>query len=72
MSDDVPREAPADRKLTAVDRCDQCGAQAYVLIWMTHGELLWCVHHWNRNREKATATAVVWYDHSDELTAAVE
>ena len=32
--------------LTAIDRCDRCGAQAYVRVNMpTGGELLFCAHH---------------------------
>src|ERR1700709_586715 len=33
-------------RLTAVDRCDRCGAQAYVRVSMqAGGELLFCAHH---------------------------
>lgn len=33
-------------KLTAQDRCDRCGAQAYVKVELkTGGELLFCAHH---------------------------
>ena len=32
--------------LTAADRCDRCGAQAYVRARLTTGgELLFCAHH---------------------------
>lgn len=31
--------------LTAADRCDQCGARAWVRVTMTAGELLFCAHH---------------------------
>ena len=32
--------------LTAADRCDRCGAQAYVLVRLiSGGELLFCAHH---------------------------
>ncbi|MEZ5186151.1 MAG: hypothetical protein R2720_10435 [Candidatus Nanopelagicales bacterium] len=32
--------------LTASDRCDRCGAQAYVRVTLTKGgELLFCAHH---------------------------
>jgi hypothetical protein len=35
--------APA---LTAADRCDRCGAQAYVRVRLhAGGELLFCAHH---------------------------
>jgi hypothetical protein len=33
-------------ELTAVDRCDRCGAQAYVRALLpSGGELLFCGHH---------------------------
>lgn len=39
--------------LTAQDRCDRCGAQAYVRAVLTNGgELIFCSHH---HREFATA-----------------
>ena len=32
--------------LTTADRCDRCGAQAYVRITLRNGgELLFCAHH---------------------------
>ena len=39
--------------LNAVDRCDRCGAQAYVrAVMLNGGELLFCGHH---AKEKSTA-----------------
>lgn len=35
-------------QLTALDRCDRCGAQAYVKIAGSTGELLFCGHHYNK------------------------
>lgn len=35
-----------ERPLTAEDRCDRCGAQAYVRAELpAGGELLFCAHH---------------------------
>ena len=32
--------------LNAVDRCDRCGAQAYVrAVLLSGGELMFCAHH---------------------------
>ena len=31
--------------LTAADRCDRCGAQAYVRVRLITGELHFCAHH---------------------------
>jgi hypothetical protein len=39
--------------LTAMDRCDRCGAQAYVWALLPNGlELLFCAHH---NRQHSSA-----------------
>ena len=46
---DPPRTQVA---LTALDRCDRCGAQAYVRVQLGAGELMFCAHH---NREHAPA-----------------
>lgn len=35
-------------KLKAVDRCDSCGAQAYVMVKGVTGELLFCNHHYEK------------------------
>ena len=31
-----------------MDRCDSCGAQAYVMVKGITGELLFCSHHYNK------------------------
>ncbi|GAA5060262.1 hypothetical protein HNP84_004936 [Thermocatellispora tengchongensis] len=34
------------KPLTAIDRCDRCGAQAYIRATLpVGGELLFCAHH---------------------------
>lgn len=39
-------DAPVEQvPLTALDRCDRCGAQAYVRTEHDPGPLLWCAHH---------------------------
>jgi hypothetical protein len=38
--------AIAPAPLTAVDRCDRCGARAYIRVMLPGGgELLFCAHH---------------------------
>lgn len=50
--------------LTAVDRCDRCGAQAYVRVLLPGGrELLFCAHH---NRQHASALAKIAVEIQDE------
>jgi hypothetical protein len=33
--------------LNANNRCDSCGAQAYVQVFGVTGDLLFCAHHYN-------------------------
>jgi hypothetical protein len=34
--------------LKAIDRCDKCGAQAYVQVKGSTGDLLFCGHHYEK------------------------
>ena len=34
--------------LDNTNRCDSCGAQAFVKTWHVDGELEWCGHHYNK------------------------
>lgn len=56
-------------QLTAADRCDSCGAQAYVQVVYESGELLFCGHHFTKNQEKIEAKALVIYDERHRLSA---
>jgi len=48
------------KALTAVDRCDRCGAQAYVRALLPSGlELLFCAHH-NRRHSHARRRSGSW------------
>lgn len=39
-------------QLSATDRCDRCGAQAYVRVVLPSGaDLQFCAHHWTRHEE---------------------
>jgi hypothetical protein len=51
-------------RLTTADRCDRCGAQAYVRILLPRRlELLFCAHH---NRQYASALANIAVEIQDE------
>ncbi len=60
-----PHGAPA---LTAFDRCDSCGAQAYVRVTLASGDLLFCAHHGAKFKEKLSGRALDWHDESSRLT----
>lgn len=58
----------AARPLTAVDRCDRCGAQAYVRAILASGsELLFCAHHWHANEDALREIAIDVYDELNRL-----
>jgi hypothetical protein len=51
--------------LTAADRCDGCGAQAYITVDMGFtnkdgqpgiSQLLFCIHHFDKHEAKLTAS----------------
>jgi len=54
-------------ELTSFDRCDSCGAQAYVRATLESGELYFCAHHAARFREKLMPTVVEWHDETARL-----
>ena len=48
---DHPGSQNSDKKewtLKAIDRCDQCSAQAYVMVRGITGELMFCGHHYEK------------------------
>ena len=54
-------------QLSALDRCDSCGAQAYVRVTMSTGDLFFCAHHGAQFKEKLSATALEWHDETYRL-----
>ncbi|OUZ08368.1 hypothetical protein BHE97_14250 [Aeromicrobium sp. PE09-221] len=55
--------------LTAGDRCDRCGAQAYVRVEFTAGaELLFCAHHARQHEDKLREIAIDIQDESGRLS----
>lgn len=55
--------------LTALDRCDRCGAQAYVRVSLTAGgELLFCGHHFREHEARLRPLASDVLDETAKLT----
>jgi len=55
--------------LTAADRCDRCGAQAYLRVELqSGGELLFCAHHAREHGEKLKEVAVNVVDETHKLS----
>ena len=65
-------EAPlaADRPITGLERCDSCGAQAYVRVMLNDSELLFCGHHAKKHEAKLRPMAEVWHDETSRLVDA--
>ena len=55
-------------ELTAADRCDRCGAQAYVRVTLASGfELLFCAHHSKEHADKLKQVALQIHDESERI-----
>ena len=58
---------PSAPTLTAADRCDRCGAQAFVRVVLASGDLLFCAHHAKAYEDKLKPAAVDWVDETASL-----
>jgi hypothetical protein len=57
--------------ISALDRCDRCGAQAYVRVTLvTGGDLFFCAHHARKHAEVLRPMASEWVDETDRLDTA--
>jgi hypothetical protein len=55
-------------QFTALDRCDRCGAQAYVRVQLiSGGELLFCAHHAREHADKIQEVAARIHDETGQL-----
>lgn len=63
-------QAVLEYRLTAADRCDSCGAQAYIAAEVNGSELLFCAHHGRKYEEKLRAVATSWHDETARLVDA--
>ncbi|HEU5036680.1 MAG TPA: hypothetical protein VFT70_06740 [Nocardioides sp.] len=61
--------APHTAALSAADRCDRCGAQAYLRVELqSGGELLFCAHHAREHGDKLRAIAANVVDETHKLS----
>ncbi len=65
----TPEAVSEVQELNANDRCDICGAQAYVRVELVNGELIFCSHHGNEQRAKLESVAIAWHDETEKLLA---
>lgn len=55
--------------LTAAERCDRCGAQAYVRVVLENGgELLFCGHHAKQYEDALRKVAIEFQDERARIT----
>ena len=59
--------AASKTSLNAADRCDECGAQAYIRVELASGDLLFCGRHGNEKREALEPIAISWHDETEKL-----
>lgn len=64
-SDQLPQEYGVE--LNAADRCDACGARAYVRYHLKSGVLMFCAHHSREHGEPLRASALHVHDESESL-----
>ncbi|WP_243060960.1 hypothetical protein [Nocardioides sp. SR21] len=62
--------APSTAALSAADRCDRCGAQAYLRVELqSGGELLFCAHHAREHGDKLKEIAAHVIDETHKLSS---
>jgi hypothetical protein len=67
MSAATPNTSNAEA-LTILDRCDRCGAQAYLRVELAGGsELLFCAHHSRKHGQQVRSIAVSVHDETSKL-----
>jgi hypothetical protein len=60
--------ATAVRQMSVDDRCDRCGAQAYVRVRLREGgDLHFCAHHYSKHSSALAEVAEEVIDESDRL-----
>lgn len=63
------QDSVLEYRLTAADRCDACGAQAYIAAVVNGSELLFCAHHGRMYEQKLRAVATSWHDETARLSS---
>ena len=65
---DVTSALAAHPPLTAEDRCDRCGAKAYIRVTLpSGGELLFCAHHGRAHETRLREVAIRYDDETEQL-----
>ena len=64
---DKPSEEEIPARFNSTDRCDACGAQAYIGATVNGTELIYCAHHGKKYAAKLKTMASTWYDETHLL-----
>lgn len=56
--------------MNAHDRCDRCGAQAYVVVTVNNGPLMFCSHHYDEYSPVFPDYAIMSEDNRKALVSA--
>ena len=56
--------------LTLADRCDRCGAQAFVAAEFGADTLMFCQHHYTKHYDAITEQAIWVHEQLEDLLAA--
>ena len=68
LQEGSPMSTTLAEPLTASDRCDRCGAQAYLRVTLpSGGELLFCGHHGRAYEDKLKQVALNIHDETAKL-----
>jgi hypothetical protein len=60
------------KQLKISDRCDRCSAQAFVLVKMVAGELIFCGHHYTKHQTTLDKMAFEIIDERGSINAKSE
>lgn len=69
VQDASATETTSRRPLTTADRCDVCGAQAFIRVVLASGELLFCGHHGHAHMSALEKQALFIQDETSQLAA---
>ena len=68
LQEGSPMSTTLAEPLTAADRCDRCGAQAYLRVTLpSGGELLFCAHNARAYEDKLKQVALNIHDETAKL-----
>ena len=56
-----------EHRLSAADRCDSCGAQAYIAAEVNGSELLFCAHHGRQHADALKSKGAAIVDETNRL-----